>query len=166
MSFSISRLIRPLLLILALAVASIALIACETQQQTETREAEELVSLEAIGVAFMDGIVSEGAASPAAKATISTKAKLTYERDTDDGDLISYLSVEAHSGVDVDSYDIVEVERNKSKGRVLVHFYYADGSEAETYLGTLFIGERESKIWVIDAAGDGIDLYVPGDVNF
>lgn len=160
------RFLQPFALIVAIALASFALVACETQQQTETREAEELVSLQAVTSTFMDGIKSDGIDSPIALATLSTKAKLTYARDTEDGDLISYLSVEAYTGTDLTDYGIVSAERNKSKGRVLVEFRYADGSTGETYVGALFVGDRGSKVWVIDSIGDGVTIYVPGDVNF
>ena len=160
------RFLQPFALIVAIALASFALVACETQNQTEVREAEELVRLEAMASAFMDGITSEGIDSPTAVDILSTKAMLTYVRDTEDGDLIAYLSVGAYTGTDLTDYGIVAVERNKSKGRVLVEFRYADGSTAETYLGTLFIGDRGSKIWVLDSIGDGVTIYVPGDVNF
>ena len=159
-------LLRPLAVILLLALASTVLIACETQAETEAREAQELADLATTGDVFMQAIIAEGPASAGAEATLSTKAKLYYADSDEFGDLIAYLSIGNYTGVDLTGYEVVTAERNKSKGRVLVNFSYSDGGTAQTYLGALHVGERLNKDWVIDAIGDGVDLFVPGDVNF
>ena len=159
-------LLRPLAVILLLALASTALIACETQAETEAREAQELADLGTAGDVFMQAIIAEGPDSAGANSALSTKARLYYADSEEFGDLIAYLSIGAYSGIDLTGYELVTSERNKSKGRVLVNFNYADGSTAQTYLGALYVGERGSKEWVIDAIGDGVDLFIPGDVNF
>ena len=162
----INRLLwRPLAAILLLALASTALIACETQAETESREAEELLDLASVGTTFLQAITDEGPDSEAALATLSTKARLYYADSDELGDLVAYLSIGAYSGEELTGYEIVESERNKSKGRVLANFNYADGGSAQTYLGALFVGERGEKVWVIDAIGDGVDLFIPGDIN-
>lgn len=162
-----SRLLsRPLAAILLLALASTVLIACETQAETEAREAQELADLGTKGDTFMQAIVAEGPDSQGANALLSTKARLYYADSDEFGDLIAYLSIGAYSGIDLTGYEVVTSERNKSKGRVLVNFNYADGGTAQTYLGALYVGERGSKEWVVDAIGDGVDLFIPGDVNF
>ncbi len=158
--------LRPLAAILLLALASTVLIACETQAETEAREDLELIELTATGTSFMQGITDEGPDSAASLATLSTKARLYYKDSDELGDLVAYLSIGAHSGIDVAGFEIVESERNKSKGRVLVKFVYADGGSIQTYLGALFVGQRGSKEWVIDTLGDGVDLFIPGDINF
>ena len=114
----------------------------------------------------MQAIVAEGPDSQAANALLSTKARLYYSDSDEFGDLVAYLSIGAYTGVDLTGYEVVTSERNKSKGRVLVNFNYADGGTAQTYLGALYVGERGSKEWVVDAIGDGVDLFIPGDVNF
>ena len=159
-------LLRPLAVVLLLALASAALIACETQAETEAREAQELADLGAVGEVFLQAVVAEGPDSAGAESKLSTKAKLYYADSEELGDLIAYLSIGAYTGVDLTGYEIVMPERNKSKGRVLVNLNYSDGATAQTYLGALYVGERGAKEWVIDAIGDGVDLFVPGDVNF
>lgn len=157
---------RPLAVILLLALASTVLIACETQAETEAREAQELADLGTKGDTFMQAIVAEGPDAQGANALLSTKARLYYADSDEFGDLIAYLSIGAYSGIDLTGYEVVTSERNKSKGRILVNFNYADGATAQTYLGALYVGERGDKEWVVDAIGDGVDLFIPGDVNF